>query len=404
MLKRLLSELEGMDVHVIDDPETFGRKKFWRRWERARQFCLGSKHDNYLIIPDDVTDIDLDAIRTIAKENKGRIYTCNVINDGRESCWGRAIPKNRGHKYYVGEYMIKECNFFDCGGVTNRATLSRISIKRVSEHWHKTRTSSGVGIQITQQLRRYNAKMYQPTPSLCHHGDHESVMHPEERKKNPLVTKKKLKIVVGIATMPGREPYLKKTVASLFDQVDEVRVYHNGHRDVDYTDNAKFYFLQEYSEPIYYLTCDDDIIYPPTYVRDMIDGIERTGGIVTLHGRFLRRMGVSYYRGGHRAFRCSGHVNRDVKIHVGGSGVMAFRTDYFNPAAIYKDERKCMADLIVSLAAAKFKRRITVLAHKANYIQVQQIPRGQTIFDQHRGKDAIQSKVADQILQLHSRP
>jgi hypothetical protein len=31
--------------------------------------------------------------------------------------------------------------------------------------------------------------MYTPKKSLAFHGDHESKMHPEERKKNPLISK-----------------------------------------------------------------------------------------------------------------------------------------------------------------------------------------------------------------------
>ena len=33
------------------------------------------------------------------------------------------------------------------------------------------------------------SEMMKPKKSMAFHGDHESVMHPEERKKNPLISK-----------------------------------------------------------------------------------------------------------------------------------------------------------------------------------------------------------------------
>ena len=398
MLKELKAELRDFPVLVIDDPATFGRLNFWKRWEQARKACLDSKYDDFLILPDDVTRLDLDMIKSIAEINKGKLYTCNVINDGRASCWGKA--KKNSHKFQMEDYLFKEVNFFDCGGITNRATLLKVKVKPMNVEWYKIRTSSGVGFNLTLQLRALNAKMYSPTPSLCFHGAHESVMHPEERKKNPLIAHPKMKLVVGIATMKGREKFLQKTIASLMNQCDEIRVYNNENREVDYTDNAKFYFLQEYDEPIYYLSCDDDIIYAPTYCKDMKEAIDRTKGIVTHHGRFLKRKGISYYRGGHRAFRCTGVVDRERVIHVAGTGVAGWRTDVFNPVNLYKDPRQRMSDCIFSLEAAKRKVKITVLPHVVGYLVAQPVPYQETIFGQHRGKDQVQSAIADEILDL----
>ena len=44
----------------------------------------------------------------------------------------------------------------------------------------------------------------------------------------------------------------------------------------------------------YYFTLDDDIQYAPTYAEDMVKAIERTGAIVTHHGRVLKALNVSY--------------------------------------------------------------------------------------------------------------
>ena len=205
-----------------------------------------------------------------------------------------------------------------------------------------------------------------------------------------------MKIVVGLATFKGREEFLKKTIESLQGQVDEINIYDN-EINPDLTDNGKFYFLQNYKEPIYYLSCEDDIIYPPTYAKDMVKAINECKSIVTHHGRILKGQSNSYYKGGHTAFRCTHFVNKRRIIDVAGTGVTGFRTDYFNPTQLYKSEHKKMSDLIFSLEARKQKKLITVLPHRTGYIIAQPVPREQTIFGNHVNDDSVQASIANEI-------
>ena len=107
-------------------------------------------------------------------------------------------------------------------------------------------------------------------------------------------------ISVNIATQPSRVEQLKKTVESLYNQVDVIRIYCNNFKEMpdlglydkihyiggsDLTDNGKFYPLKNISQDEYYLTCDDDIIYPPDYVEEMIKLIDFHECIITYHGR-----------------------------------------------------------------------------------------------------------------------
>ena len=320
-------------------------------------------------------------MKEIHKSYKLKLFTCNISNDGRRECWG-------------GDY-------FDCGGLTNRATLERIKVTKVNDSWFKRAQSSGVGHQLTMQLRGIKATLITPEYSLCYHGDHDSVMHYNFRKKNPLITKnkpKKMRVVVGIATFKGREEFLSKTIDSLKNQVDEINVYNN-EINPDLTDNGKFYFLHKYKEPVYYLSCDDDIIYPPTYASDMVKAIKECNSIVTHHGRTLTRKGVSYYKG-HKAYRCTNLVNRKRIIDVAGTGVTGFNTAYFNPVNIYKSNDKKMSDLVFSLEARKQKKLITLITHRAGYIIAQPVPRHQTIYGNHSNDDARQSELADEIQNL----
>ena len=55
------------------------------------------------------------------------------------------------------------------------------------------------------------------------------------------------KVIVGIATMKGREESLKKTIKSLAGQVDEIVIYDNEIMP-NRADNGKFFPLRLYKE------------------------------------------------------------------------------------------------------------------------------------------------------------
>jgi hypothetical protein len=176
-------------------------------------------------------------------------------------------------------------------------------------------------------------------------------------------------------------------------------VYDNEKRDINLTDNGKFYFLQEYDEPIIYFSCDDDIIYPPTYVRDMIEAIEKHKCIVTHHGRMLRGVGRRYYFE-HKTFQCLKENRAERVIHVAGTGVTAFDTSYFNPVDIWESDDKRMSDLVFSVEARRQGKKIVVLPHGKYYFEYQHIPLNETIHGVDSMNDSRQSELADLILTL----
>jgi hypothetical protein len=182
-----------------------------------------------------------------------------------------------------------------------------------------------------------------------------------------------MKIVVGMATTNNRASFCEIAVESLVYQADEIIVYNNSNEDHDYTDNAKFHALTLFNEPVYYFSCDDDILYPADYVSTMIEAIERTGTIVTHHGRKLLGLDKNYYRE-HQGFRCLDENNTEQLIDVAGTGVTAFRTDYFNPKEIYKATDKRMSDLVFSLEVAKQGKEITLLKHAKGWLKDLRVP------------------------------
>lgn len=213
--------------------------------------------------------------------------------------------------------------------------------------------------------------------------------------------RQKIKKVVGMATYADRKTYVKYAVESLKHQVDFIHVYDNEVEPIDLTDNGKFYFLQLYKEPVYYFSCDDDIIYPPTYINDMIRAIEKYNAIVTHHGRELLGVDLNYYKG-HKGYACK-KENKECKyIDVAGTGVTAFRTDYFNPVDIWQSSYKKMSDLVFSLEAAKQKKEIILLPHQANYFKPMAIPSSMTIsYERAFSKQQEEIALANEIYLLN---
>ena len=201
--------------------------------------------------------------------------------------------------------------------------------------------------------------------------------------------------VVGIATTGKREDELKRTISSLENQVDEVLVYDNS-RQKNLTDNGKFFFLDMFNHPIYYFSCDDDLLYPSNYIEQTIEWIEDSECIVSWHGRILKDR-EKYYGADHFGIRFWQAIEQPYFLDDSGTGVTGFRTDYFNPD-IWNSKHKRMSDLVFSLEAAKQGKKIVSPPKKQNWITEQ--PTKSSIFAEERhGKQTQQIELMKEILQ-----
>jgi len=236
-----------------------------------------------------------------------------------------------------------------------------------------------------------------------------------------------MKITANIATYAPRLDSLKLVVASLYDQVDVIRICFNGVHftdipdyfyhllndedldngkieiitpDSNLTDNGKFHELDEFSvdEHEYYFTCDDDIIYPPDYVERTIKAIETYGTIITYHGRILLGTHRDYYHG-HKSFHCLGDQKGNHRIDVAGTGVTAFDTRYFHPKGLANHEHQKMSDIIFSLEAAKQGKSIGCINHKRGWLT--DIKHEETIHGTESRNCKVQNFLADQIYTLN---
>ena len=200
-------------------------------------------------------------------------------------------------------------------------------------------------------------------------------------------------ITAQIASLPERENSLKLTIDSLINQVDHLFVALNNydhipefvrHSKISFElmdnstgDASKFYGIELMQG--FFFSCDDDLIYPDTYVKDMIRGVNKYKCIVTLHGRsFLIKPILSYYQSATHKYRCLDKVNYDVQVDVGGTGVMAFHTDMVKVK--YSDfKAPNMADIWMSKIAHDQNVPIMVLAHDKGYLLY--TPPKNTIYD-----------------------
>lgn len=208
-----------------------------------------------------------------------------------------------------------------------------------------------------------------------------------------------MKVIVGMATFAGREDACEQAVESLSNQVDDILLWDNSEEgQADLADNGKFAGLSYINEDCYYLTCDDDILYPEDYVETMVKAIERTDAIVTHHGRILGGLNLDYYTE-HLSFRCLDAVGYPKLIDVCGTGVTGFKTSVFNPVGLAHAEDKKMSDLIFSLAAAHHGTPILLQPHEKGWIKQLDIDHRTSIFETER-KNKRQIEIANEIYNL----
>lgn len=156
-----------------------GKEGWWKHWDRVFKVCKDVDCDRFIFMPDDFENLDVSRALSLYDSIKGDAKTLNLINCGREQ-WGAT-------RVQVSDDLIL-CGFNDCGFVCSKFILRRLKF-RMFPIYNYAHESSGVGRQLTSRLRKINVAMYCPVRSLAHHGDHPSVMHPELRKREPIISK-----------------------------------------------------------------------------------------------------------------------------------------------------------------------------------------------------------------------
>jgi hypothetical protein len=150
-------------------------------------------------------------------------------------------------------------------------------------------------------------------------------------------------VTVGVASIPSRRDTLRQVVERLLPQVDSLGIYLNNYLDVpdflknpkisvvrsqdegDRGDAGKFFWVDKVQG--YYFTCDDDLLYPPDYIENLLKVIEDYGRrvVVGVHGAILKEPLTSYYQSRKVLHFCKA-LGAPTQVHVLGTGTVAFHT------------------------------------------------------------------------------
>lgn len=365
--KYLADKFKGRYEYLVN-PVNYGKKMYWKTINTGFLRLADHKFDYFFQIADDM--------RLVKSFFLKAIKAWSIIPDKKKACLNISIDYSRLMTPFWTSYHPHAVSFdghdFIKTGWTDMCLVSsgtylealNFMISPVDPRWSGNKElSSGVGMQISRRLISMGYTIYSLKKSLVISDDHPSMMHPELRKEQKLITNHDMdRITASMATMPGREESLKQVIASIIHQVDELRIYANNmtkpvvkHRKIkwyfsgehagDLGDAGKFYGCEDIRG--YHFTIDDDLTYAQDYVFKMIGTIERYERrcVVSCHGRSFPTGAIrSYYKGAIARFSCLRSLASDTFAHVIGTGVLAYHTDTIRvPFAIF--EASNMADI-----------------------------------------------------------
>jgi FkbM family methyltransferase len=427
----LLGDLErespsrGLDVRVYDDgtPHTddalerrirrlgwryqraeanHGKRGWWRWWNTIlADLRIGGG---------DVTYVLNDDMRLCERFFERSVALWGAIDDPRKaslylhlsperaqlgsSCWTPVRAAAAG--------PVVHCGWVDCAAFMCERRLFEALDWRLSpideRRWHRdVAMSSGVGQQISVRLHGLGLRMYRVAESLTVHDGGPSLMSREARSRWTMetveyvdgadaahaLTRARDHVFASVASIPQREPGLRRVVDSLLPQVDELGVYLNGYeripaflkrdgvvvaRSQDHglrADAGKFFWVG--STGGYQLVCDDDILYPPDYVDRLVGGIDRHGrrAVVGFHGCTLRNPIIDYHTS-RQLLHFSSALATDTAVHVLGTGVAGFHASAVRVEP--DDFEPMLADLSLALLGQRAKVPFVCLQRPARWL------------------------------------
>jgi hypothetical protein len=204
----------------------------------------------------------------------------------------------------------------------------------------------------------------------------------------------------GMAMMPDRFPASLQAVESLKGQVNKlflclnnfdtipqelqqpwIEVWHVGE---NIGDRGKFYFPTEDYDA--FITCDDDLIYPTTFVKDFIKTSEIFQNSVLTHaGKIIPPKLNDYWRDCPKVVTCFTANTETIKVDIPITAACYF------PSEIYKKFQNpnfwnC-GDFYAMQQARKQNVDCYAITHPAKYFGYIKPPKGTTIWEQTQKVD-----------------
>lgn len=172
-------------------------------------------------------------------------------------------------------------------------------------------------------------------------------------------------VVASMATKGDRDH--TDTVVSIIDQVDDFHSYLGSEFPGDAN---KFRGLIGH-EDAYLLSIDDDIIYPPDYVEYMLRKVDeyKRNAVITLHGKQLLGQPEDFYTMPCRKFRCLQGVSEETRLHIPGTGVMAWHSSLTPDLSLSEFHKSNMADVLFGAYCEEKGIDRVVAAHTPGWIK-----------------------------------
>jgi len=351
-----------------------------------------------LEITKDFVDICVDRWFAINKNIKNPVITYHTdILRKYHSCWNSGDPK-------LGDFY-DITNWADCLFYTSPENFHKINFNLNGKYSSKNngKMSSGVGKEFTDLFREKMVPLLRLNDSLANNKKDKSKMNKRIYNIETFnyIENINKKIRISIASMNERFENLKETINSLNNQFDILNIYLNNYsenninylvskyKDVnffssqeiynDLGDTGKFLFQNKKD---YYLTCDDDIIYPSNYSKRIIDGIEKYNCIVGFHGSIISN-DEDYYKRKNK-IHFSQELNVCKSVNILGTGVMGFdNSKYIFPFNILIT--KNMSDIYIAEYANNNSFNLMCLSKEKNWIIPQNVENN--IYDSSKNKD-----------------
>lgn len=195
-------------------------------------------------------------------------------------------------------------------------------------------------------------------------------------------------IVASLASISSRIDSLSSTVDSIIKQVDKLHIYLNNYTYVpkflehekiiiyrsqnyrDLADIGKFYPLFINNMNCYFFSIDDDIIYPPNYVKRMLDKYKsyHEECVITIHGNNIPNIRLESYYNQKKCIHYIRNLGQDTKVDIAGTGTVLFKSSLL-PTSINDFPQPLMADIWFYNLTKKYNIDVYAIARPKGWLQ-----------------------------------
>lgn len=220
-------------------------------------------------------------------------------------------------------------------------------------------------------------------------------------------------IICGIASIATREKHLFKAVGSLLPQVDKIFVVLNNyphtprflnndkikvfHAENEIGDAEKFRGLKFAGLNDVYISADDDLQYAKTYVRTLLNGLDKYN-IVSLHGRRIIFPFRSFLKSSRSIVHCLNKNNKDQIIDIPGTGVCAINLKEIDLKFEDFKYKNC-ADIQLAIKAKEQDVKICGIKHDGKMVRYILGNNDNTIYRDTEFNDSLQTQlIRDNLL------